>query len=80
VTLIPNLQALTLADNPAFRNALVSMRPRSTTADLPSSYDVKQYLHNRFVKHIAELKEVITVSVSSFKFLRDGIEWYSHEY
>jgi len=33
-------------------------------ADLPSSYDVKVYLHNQFVKHMKELKEAIVVSVS----------------
>jgi hypothetical protein len=38
------------------------MRPKSTTLDLPSSYDVKVYLHNEFVKHIGDLKEQITVS------------------
>ncbi|KAF8952934.1 hypothetical protein BDZ97DRAFT_1648286, partial [Flammula alnicola] len=57
-----NNQPLALADNPAFRNSLVSMRPKSTMADLPSSYDVKVYLHNQFVRHMKELKESITVS------------------
>ncbi|KAF8971661.1 hypothetical protein BDZ97DRAFT_1650849, partial [Flammula alnicola] len=57
-----NDQALALADNAAFRNSLVSMRPKSTTFDLPSSYDVKVYLHNQFVKHMTELKATITVS------------------
>ena len=62
--LITHLQPLALADNPAFRNALVSMRPKSTSTDLPSSYDVKVQLHNKFVKHIGELKDVISVSKS----------------
>lgn len=38
------------------------MRPKSTTDDLPSTYDVKVQLHNKFVKHIGELKEAIMVS------------------
>ena len=52
-----------LADNPTFRNALASIRPKSTTADFPSSYDVKVHLHNEFVQHMKGLKEAITVSV-----------------
>ncbi|KAF8164691.1 hypothetical protein B0H34DRAFT_828861 [Crassisporium funariophilum] len=59
-----NNQPLALADNPAFCNALVSMRPKSTTGDLPSTYNVKVQLHNKFVKHIKELKQAITVSIS----------------
>jgi hypothetical protein len=59
---LTHLQPLSLADNPAFRNSLVSMRPKSTKLDLPSSYDVKVYLHNEFVKHMKNLKEEITVS------------------
>ncbi|KAF8958256.1 hypothetical protein BDZ97DRAFT_1668770, partial [Flammula alnicola] len=57
-----NNQPLALADNLAFRNALVSMRPKSTTSDLPSSHDVKVHLHNEFVKHMKKLKEEIIVS------------------
>jgi hypothetical protein len=38
------------------------MWPKSTTSDLPSSHDIKVYLHNAFVKHINELKDEITVS------------------
>ena len=56
------LQALALADNVAFRNVLVSMRPRSTTSDLPSSYNVKVHIHNQFVRHMQMVKEAITVS------------------
>jgi hypothetical protein len=62
-----------LADNPAFRNALVSMRPKSTTTDLPSSYDVKVYLHNKFVQRIVELEEEIKVSNSSIRL--NGFEY-----
>jgi len=40
------------------------MRPKSTTADLPSTYDVKVNLHNQFVKHMKTLKEEIIVSIS----------------
>jgi hypothetical protein len=51
-----------LADNLAFRNSLVAMRPKSTTSDLLSSHDVKVYLHNQFVKHMKGIKEDIAVS------------------
>ena len=71
-----HLQPLALADNPAFRNALVSMRPKSTSCDLPSSYDVKVQLHNKFVKHIGELKDAISVSESLS--LKDGRELTGH--
>jgi len=37
------------------------MRPKSTTVDLPSSYDAKVHLHNEFVKHMQSLKEEITI-------------------
>ena len=62
MNLLTGIQALALADNVAFRNVLVSMRPKATTADLPSAYDVKVHLHNQFIKHIAALKEDIKVS------------------
>jgi hypothetical protein len=48
------------------------MRPQSTTTDLPSTYDVGVHLHNKFVKHIEELKDAI--SVSEAFFLKDGKE------
>ena len=56
------LQPLVLADNLAFRNSLVVMRPKSTTADLPTSYDAKVYIHNQLVQHMKVLKEEIAVS------------------
>ncbi|KAF8162009.1 hypothetical protein BJ912DRAFT_821021, partial [Pholiota molesta] len=56
-----NNQPLALADNPAFRNSLVAMRPKSTTSDLPTSHNVAVHLHNMFVKHIKDLKESIKV-------------------
>jgi hypothetical protein len=52
------------------------MRPKSTSRDLLSLYDVKVQLHNKFVKHIGELKDTISVSKSlSFK---DGRELTGH--
>jgi hypothetical protein len=61
-TILTHQQPLALADNPAFRNALIAMRPKSTTSDLPTTYDVKVFLHNAFVKHMTKVKEEITVS------------------
>lgn len=45
------------------------MRPKSTSADLPSAYDVKVHLHNQFVKHMKALKEDITVRNSGVRAL-----------
>ena len=56
-----------LVDNAAFRNSLVSMRPKSTNADLPTAYDVKIHIHNEFTKHMRQVKEDIMVSL--FKFV-----------
>lgn len=56
-----NLQPLALADNIAFRNALVSMRPKSTSSDLPTSYEAKLHIHNEFVKQIKQLELDIAV-------------------
>jgi hypothetical protein len=58
-------QPLALADNAAFRNALVAMRPKSTTKDLASSHEVQAHIHNGFVKYMKDLKEEIRVSSSS---------------
>lgn len=63
-----HLQALALADNTAFRNSLVSMRPKSTTSDLPTSYDVKIHIHNEFVKQIKQLGLDIAVSLEICQF------------
>jgi hypothetical protein len=41
------------------------MRLKSTMLDLPSSWDVKLYLHNEFVKYMKELKVSIMVSHAS---------------
>jgi hypothetical protein len=53
---------LALANNPAFQNALIAIRPKSTTSDLPTTYDMKVFLHNAFVKHMTNVKDEITVS------------------
>lgn len=51
-----------LANNVAFCNVLVLMRPRSISSDLPSSYDVKVHIHNEFVKHMQMVKEAIILT------------------
>jgi hypothetical protein len=38
------------------------MRLKSTTSDLPTTYDVKVFLHNAFVKHMTNIKDKITAS------------------
>jgi hypothetical protein len=55
-------QSLAVADKPLFRNCLVAMRPKSTLKDLPTTHDVKKYIHNRFVDRLEELKQDILVS------------------
>ena len=52
------------------------MRPKSTSHNLLSSYNVKVQLHNKFVKHIGELKDAISVSKSSS--FKDGRELTGH--
>ena len=61
--LMTNLQPLALADNVAFCNSLVAMRPKSTMDDLPTSYNVKVHVHNEFIRHIEQLKVDIEVSL-----------------
>ena len=55
----------------SFHNILVAMRLKSTTSDLPSSYDVMVFLHNAFVKRISDLKE--SIMVSKLLFHKDRI-------
>lgn len=54
-------QALALADNATFKNCLVAMRPRATSADLPSTHDVTVYINNEFIAVLTQLKARITV-------------------
>jgi len=41
------------------------MRPKSTTSDLPTSYNVKVHVHNEFVGHMKKLKLDIVVSLKA---------------
>ena len=40
----------------------MTMRPKTTKNDLPSTHDVSVYIHNRFVDQLKLLKEEISVS------------------
>jgi hypothetical protein len=51
-----------VADKARFRNCLVSMRPNTNKADLPTAHDVSLYIHNAFVNHLQEIKEEIQVT------------------
>jgi len=53
--LLPVLQAFAVANNKLFRNCLVSMRPKTKTADIPSSHDVGVYVHNKCVRWLKQL-------------------------
>ncbi|KAF8442871.1 hypothetical protein L210DRAFT_3397292 [Boletus edulis BED1] len=60
-----NDQSLVVADNTAFRNCLVAMRPNATKADIPSTHDISVYVHNEFIDFIKQLKVEIQVSSNS---------------
>ena len=74
--IICNDQALTVADNATFRNCLVAMRAKTTRADLPSTHEVRTYIHNQSVAWLKELKTDIEVSYNneSLKILRNNIQ------
>ncbi|KAG2352169.1 hypothetical protein BDR07DRAFT_1314957 [Suillus spraguei] len=55
-------QSLVVANKTTFRNCLVAMHPASTTAELPSTHDIKTYIHNAFIKLIESVKADIQVS------------------
>ncbi|EKM81446.1 hypothetical protein AGABI1DRAFT_35778, partial [Agaricus bisporus var. burnettii JB137-S8] len=55
-------QAFDIANKPSFRNCLVTMRPRTTKNDLPSAYDVKNFLHSEFTRYLQDLADEIKVS------------------
>jgi hypothetical protein len=57
-------QSLAVADKDLFRNCLVTMRPKTTKNDLPSTHDVSVYIHNRFVDQLKLLKKEISVSTT----------------
>ena len=58
-----HLKLLALADNTAFRNALILMRPKSTLFDILSAHNVKVHLHNKFASYMKGLKEEIKVKL-----------------
>ncbi|KAH9920793.1 uncharacterized protein B0H18DRAFT_863555, partial [Fomitopsis serialis] len=49
-------QSLSLAQTSSFRNCLVGMRPQTVNLDLPTTHDIKIFIHNAFVKHIEQLR------------------------
>ncbi|KAG1859619.1 hypothetical protein DFJ58DRAFT_609671, partial [Suillus subalutaceus] len=49
-------QSLAVANKTTFRNCLVTMRPASTTAELPLTHDITTYIHNAFIKLIESVK------------------------
>jgi hypothetical protein len=53
---------LALADKSLFRNCLVTMRPKTTIKDLPSTHNVSVYIHNSFVEQLKLFKKEISVS------------------
>jgi hypothetical protein len=52
-----------VADKATFWNCLVAMRPRTLKVELPSSYDIKKYIHKQFIICLKDLKELIAVSL-----------------
>jgi hypothetical protein len=61
LVILMRIQSFELANKPAFRNCLVTMRPKTTKEDLPSAYDVKAFLRKEFVRHIEGLAAEIQV-------------------
>lgn len=61
-----NLKSLAVADKAAFRNCLVSMRPKAVRQDIPSTHQVTTYIHNEFVKWLNVLKSDILVSLYQY--------------
>ncbi|KAM6504371.1 hypothetical protein JOM56_001314 [Amanita muscaria] len=57
-----NDQSLAVANKAVFRNCLVAMRPKTRTKELPSTHEVKTYIHNEFVKRLEALKACFEVS------------------
>ena len=51
-----------MADKATFRNCLVVMRTKTTTKELPSTHDIRVYVHNKFVEHLGRLKKAFKVS------------------
>ena len=49
------LQSLAVANKTAFRNCLVAMRPNSMRHDLPTTYDILNNLHNKFVQWVQDM-------------------------
>ena len=73
-----NPQPLALVDNITF-NSLVAMRPKSTTSDLPMSYNIKMHLHNEFVTHMKQLKVDIDVSLEVCSLGKVEVTYYSSD-
>ena len=54
---------MAVADKALFRNCLVTMRPKTTKKDLPTTHDVSVFIHNRFADQLKLLKKEISVSM-----------------
>jgi hypothetical protein len=50
------------ADKITFQNILLSAKPDLQKNDLPSSYDVLQFIKSSFIDHMKKLKSEIEVS------------------
>jgi hypothetical protein len=50
------LQAMMLANKTTFRNCLVAMHLSSIKADLPSTHNMTQFIHNEFVALLNKYK------------------------
>lgn len=61
---VANDHPLTLANQTAFHNALVSMRPRTKLKELPTAHTVKVHIHNEFIAHLKNAIQAIKVSGS----------------
>ena len=55
-------QSLAVTNKAMFRNCLVMMRPKTVTADLPTTHTISDYIHNQFVAQLVKLKTEIKAS------------------
>ncbi|KAF8879023.1 hypothetical protein BD779DRAFT_1447251 [Infundibulicybe gibba] len=52
-----NNQLLAVVSKASFRNCLVAMWPSVMSNELPSSFDMMTYIHNKFVSWLENLKK-----------------------
>jgi len=60
-----HFQSLSVVNKMMFQNCLVAMRPKSSSLNFPTTHDVANHLHNKFVSWVGEIKADIKVICAS---------------